>query len=157
MKTVEARARAAADLAAGEILASVEVAAAPERVFCALAPAEIVEWWVNPGVFDTREWEGDVRPGGRWRASGIGRGGPYAIQGEFVEVEAPRRLVHTWVGPGGAPTTVTYTVEAIAGNTRVTLRHGGFGSREVCAATRAGWETSFERLAELLAGEGGGR
>jgi len=28
------------------------------------AGKEITEWWVRPGVFDTREWSGDVRAGG---------------------------------------------------------------------------------------------
>ena len=65
----DARAHAVADLGEGLILASVEVAAAPARVFRALASKEITEWWVRPGVFDTREWTGDVHAGGRWRAS----------------------------------------------------------------------------------------
>ena len=73
----DTRARAVADLAEGLILASVEVVAAPERVFQALASDEITEWWVRPGVFDTREWTGDVRAGGRWRAAGMTRGEPY--------------------------------------------------------------------------------
>jgi hypothetical protein len=60
-------ARAVADFAEGSVVASVEIAASPERVFLALASKEIVDWWVRPGVFDTREWSGDVRVGGRWR------------------------------------------------------------------------------------------
>jgi hypothetical protein len=67
------RARAVADLSEGYVLASVEIGAAPERVFRALASDEIVDWWVRPGVFRTTKWAGDVRVGGRWRASGEGR------------------------------------------------------------------------------------
>jgi uncharacterized protein YndB with AHSA1/START domain len=147
------RARAAADLAEGSILATVEVAAPPERVFQALASKEVTDWWVRPGVFDTREWSGDVRAGGHWRASGVGGGKPYALEGEFLEVDPPRRLVHSWhpAGAPGAATTVTYLLEPLDRGTRVTLRHAGFGSREVCANTGIGWETSFERLAEWLA------
>ncbi len=48
---------ATADLAAGFILATVEVDADPERVFQALASPEVTDWWVRPGVFDTRAWE----------------------------------------------------------------------------------------------------
>src|SRR5258705_748803 len=88
-------ARALADLTQGEILASVEIAAPPERVFQALASKEILDWWVNPGVFDTREWTGDVRKGGHWRASGVARGQPYALEGEFLEVAPPPKLGHT--------------------------------------------------------------
>ena len=151
----DSRARAVADLTEGLILASVEVAAAPERVFRALASKEITEWWVRPGVFDTREWTGDVHPGGRWRASGMTRGEPYEQEGEFLEVESPRRLVHTWEGAGkpGVASTVTYVLEPVDGRTRITLRHVGFASPERCGAFAIGWETSFERLAEILAPE----
>jgi uncharacterized protein YndB with AHSA1/START domain len=153
MSSIETcRARAVADLADGLILASVEIAAPPERVFRALASKEIVDWWTRAGVFNTTEWTGDVRVGGRWRASGIARGQPYVLEGEFLEVDPPRRLAHTWqrVGAPGAPTTVTYVLEAVDGGTRITLRHAGFTSREVCTNNGFGWETSFERLAEIL-------
>ena len=143
-------ARAVADLDAGHLLASVEVAASPEQVFSALASTAVLDWWVRPGVFDTREWSGEVRVGGRWRASGVGKRGPYVMDGEFLEVEPARQLVHTWnvAGAPGAPTTVTYLLERLDAGTRVTLRHSGFTSREVCLNTCLGWETSFERLEE---------
>jgi uncharacterized protein YndB with AHSA1/START domain len=140
------------DLPQGSIVAYAHVAASPERVFQALASKEILQWWVRPGVFDTREWSGEVRTGGRWRASGMAGGQPYAIEGEFLEVDAPRKLMHTWhpVGAPAAATTVTYLVEPVDGGTRVTLRHDGFPSEQASANTRVGWETSFARLAEVL-------
>jgi uncharacterized protein YndB with AHSA1/START domain len=155
MSIVNSRARAVADLGEGFILATVEIAAPPERVFRALASKEVCEWWVRPGVFDTREWTGDVRVGGRWRASGIGGGRPYAIEGEFLEIDPPRKLVHTWlpVGAPFKPTTVSYLLEPIDGGTRITLRHSGIGAPQVCTNTCIGWETSFDRLAELMAKE----
>ena len=83
------------------------------------------------------------------------RGEPYVQEGEFLEVESPRRLVHTWehAGKPDATSTVTYLVEPIDGRTRVTLRHRGFASRDLCSAFAIGWETSLERLAEILAPE----
>jgi uncharacterized protein YndB with AHSA1/START domain len=149
------KARAVVDLAEGSVLASVEIAAPPERVFRALISNEIVNWWVRAGVFNTTEWTGYVREGGRWRAAGVARGRPYALEGEFLEIDPPRKLVHTWHGVGapGAPTTVTYRLEHLGGGTRITLRHEGFTSLEACANTCMGWETSFERLAELVAPE----
>src|SRR3989442_1198768 len=147
-------ARAVADLAEGMMLASVEIAAPPERVFQALASTEVCQWWVRPGVFDTREWTGDVRVGGRWRASGLARGGPYTLEGEFREVDPPRKLVHTWQGAWapGIPTVVTYLLEPVDGGTRITLRHSGFAP-EVWTNTCIGWETSLERLADVLGRE----
>jgi len=145
-------ARAVADLADGLILASVEIAAPPERVFQALVSNEVCAWWVRPGVFDTREWTGDMRVGGRWRSSGIGGGRAYAIEGEFLDIDPPRKLVHTWhpVGAPGTPSTVTYRLEPLDGGTRVTLRHAGITAPERCTNTCIGWETSFERLAAIL-------
>lgn len=147
------KARAVADTAEGHLTASVELAAPPERVFRALASKEVVDWWVRAGVFDTREWAGDVRTGGSWRASGIARGQPYTLEGEFLEIDPPRKLVHTWqrAGMPNTSTTVTYHLEQVDGGTRVTLRHTGFTSAETCTNTAIGWETSFERLAESMA------
>lgn len=155
--TESSRARAVADLSEGMILATVEVLVPPERAFQALASSEIVRWWVRPGVFDTREWTGDVRVGGRWSASGEGRGHRYVIEGEFLEVDPPRKLVHTWhrFEAPGAPTNVTYVLEATDEGTRITLRHGRFTSRETCEATAVGWETSLEAVAKYLAGPSG--
>src|SRR5262249_17171862 len=115
MSDIKTHARAVADVVDGLIVASVEIARAPERGFQALASREIIEWGVNPGVFDTREWSGDVRIGGRWRASGIARGAPYTLEGEFLEVDPPRKLVQTWsrLGMDGAPSVLTYLLEPI--------------------------------------------
>jgi len=63
MADINGTARAVADAAKGQLLASVELAATPERVFKAIASSEITSWWVRPGVFDTREWSGEVRAG----------------------------------------------------------------------------------------------
>jgi uncharacterized protein YndB with AHSA1/START domain len=146
-------ARAVTELADGLVPASVETAAPPKRVFQALVSQEVCAWWVRPGVFDTREWTGDVRVGGRWRASRMGNGRPHALEGEFLEVDPPRKLAHSWhvVGAPGAPTAVTYLLELLDGGTRVTLRHSGFVAPEMCTNTCIGWETSFARLAEILA------
>src|SRR5258708_34366282 len=125
MSKINTRGRAVADLVDGCIVASVELATTPERVFLALASPEIIDWWVNPGVFDTREWSADVRVGGQWRASGIARGHPYALEGEFLEVDPPRKLVQTWhmAGAPGTPSTVTYVLQPVTGGTRLTVHH----------------------------------
>ncbi len=134
-----------------DAVATVELPASPERVFSALTSSEITQWWVRPGVFDTREWSGDVRAGGKWRISGIARGNPYAIEGEYVEIDAPKKLVHTWQLVGKPfVTTVSYELEPTERGTRLTLHHDGSSTQEMCDANRIGWETSFEALQRLL-------
>ena len=149
------RAHAAADLAGRSIFASVEIAASPERVFRALTSREIINWWIRPGVFNTTDWTGDVLLGGRWRAVGTGNGRPFTLEGEFLEIDAPRKLVLTWHSGGapGKPTTVTFLLKRVDGGTRLTLEHVGFVAPDWCMNTCLGWETSLERLAELLLAE----
>lgn len=152
MSGIKTHARAVADMVEGCIVASVEIARTPERVFQALSSREIVDWWVNPGVFDTREWKGDVRVGGRWSASGIARGAPYTLEGEFLEVDPPRKLVQSWhrLGASDTPSILTYVLEPIAAGTRLTLRHAGIVAPEQRSGASAGWRSSFDRLSEIL-------
>ena len=152
MSEIKTHARAVADVIDGLIVASVEIARTPERVFQAISSREIVDWWVNPGVFDTRKWSGDVRVGGRWRASGIARGAPYALEGEFLEVDPPRKLVQSWqrLGTSDTPSILTYLLEPIAGGTRLTVRHAGIEAPDQRNNIGAGWRTSCDRLSEIL-------
>jgi uncharacterized protein YndB with AHSA1/START domain len=148
------KARAVADAFSGEILASVEVPVPPERAFQAFTSSEITEWWIRPGIFETTEWFGDLRVGGKWRASGVGGGGsqPFALEGEFTAIEFPNKLAHTWkpVGAPIPPMSVTYYLEETKTGTRITLRQSGVLSPDLCRNTAIGWETSFEQLSEIL-------
>lgn len=141
-----AGARAIADVTSGTILASVEIAAPAERVFRALTdPQEIVRWWGSQEQYQTTKWDSDFRVTGRWRAEGRSAdGGTFAVEGEYLEIDPPHKLVHTWRAPwdGGALTTVTIVIEATQAGSRVTLRHEGFGERhESCRSHGLGWQS----------------
>ena len=145
-------ARAVADTENGTILATVEIAAAPERVFRALTtPEEIVRWWGSEQLYRTTEWVQDLRVGGHWRATGRGADGqPFSVEGEFLEIDPPRRLVQSWKPDwdNGHATRITYRLEAIEGGTRVTLRHEGFADRaDSCRNHAFGWQAVLDWLA----------
>ena len=143
MSTIRSRrARAIADLSEGTILATVDIGAPPERVFRALTSREVTEWWGAEGLYRTTEWAGDVRVGGHWHAKGAGADGKaFGVEGEYLEVDPPHKLAHTWKYDWGAGnvTTVRYRLEAIEGGTRVTLRHTGFDSHDECTSHSDGW------------------
>ena len=109
------RARAVADHALGQLHACVEIAAEPERVFQALTSKEITAWWVRPGVFDTREWTGDVRAGGRWRAAGISRGNRMyrRVSSSKSNHRIDSLIPGTAPGQPDAPSIVTYLLERL--------------------------------------------
>jgi uncharacterized protein YndB with AHSA1/START domain len=144
-RTNKSSARALVDIAAGSVLATVEIAATAERVFKALSdPKELVRWWGSPDTYRAHRWEADFRVGGQWRVDGkSAEGAPYSVYGEFAEITPPRRLVQSWTydwEKDQPPTRLTYILDDIPGGTRVTVRHEGFASQEGCASHGSGWE-----------------
>ena len=143
--------RAVADVTEGLILASVEIAAPPERVFRALASEELTRWWGSADTYRVTKWTGDVRVGGSYRSEGVGADGkPFSVAGEFLEIDPPRKVVQTWRADwdAGAPTTVIYRLEPSAIGTRLTVKHEGFAGRpESCQGHTEGWEHVLDWLA----------
>lgn len=138
-------ARAIADVMEGIVMATVDIAAPPERVFRAITdPKEIPKWWGSDDLYRTEEHTSDFRVGGKWTSRGHGADGtPFGVEGEYVEIDPPRKLVQTWKAPwdGNNVTTITYRLEAIDGGTRVTVKHEGFGDRhDSCRNHGEGWE-----------------
>lgn len=150
-------ARAVADVSSGTLLASVEIAAPPDRVFRALASDDITKWWGSPETYRTTKWSGEVRVGGTWIAEGVGNDGtPFSVRGEYLEVDPPRKIVQTWIAAwiGNLPTTVTYRLDPIEGGTRVTVRHEGFGDRvDACQSHTDGWERVLGWVSAWLGSE----
>ena len=147
-------ARAVADVTSGILLASVEIAASPERVFAALSSQEITKWWGSGETYRTTKWTGHVRVGGEWIAEGIGANGPFSVRGEYLVVDPPLRLVQTWRAAWDSDhtTTITYRLEPIAGGTRLTLRHEGFEDRvDACRGHSDGWERVLTWLQQHFA------
>jgi uncharacterized protein YndB with AHSA1/START domain len=143
MKSMD-HARSVADVAGGTILACIEIAVPPERVFRALTTDELTKWWGADEMYKTTAFQIDLRVGGAWRSDGVGADGvPFHVGGKVLEVDPPRKLVQTWEpswDADGAPTTVSYLLDAIETGTRVTVRHTGFGSRTTsCESHANGW------------------
>jgi uncharacterized protein YndB with AHSA1/START domain/uncharacterized protein YciI len=148
----EKAARAIADVAAGTILAQVDIAAPIERVYAALTRGdEIVKWWGSDELYRTTQWTSELRPQGAWKSSGVGAdGSPFTVSGEYLVVEPPHRLTFTWKPEwdGGHVSTVTYRLETTPGGTRLVLRHEGLSERpDSCRSHAQGWERVLGWLA----------
>lgn len=156
MKSNSSHARSVADTTQGTILARIDIAVPPERVFRALTTAELANWWGSADMYRVTSFEIDLQPGGQWRSDGVGADGtPFHVSGTVLELDPPRKLVQTWQ-PSWAtdepPTTVSYLLEAIETGTRVTLRHSGFGERAAsCESHANGWERVLSWLASYVA------
>jgi uncharacterized protein YndB with AHSA1/START domain/uncharacterized protein YciI len=139
------QARALADVSAGIILAEVEIAVPPERVFRALSSEEVTQWWGDDGTYRTTGWQADLREGGHWKATGQGADGvAFCVEGEYLVVEPHRKIVQTWKPDwdGGRATSLTYTLTPTDTGTLLTVRHEGFAvdQADSCRSHAQGWE-----------------
>jgi uncharacterized protein YndB with AHSA1/START domain len=83
------------DVISGEIF----IAAPPARVFEAITdPNQMPRWWGASNLYRIQEAKADVRVGGKWSSDGVGAdGSTFRVSGEYLEVDPPRLLVHTWL------------------------------------------------------------
>ena len=147
--------RALASVDAGIIKAEIEIAATPERVFRSLTdPVELAAWWGSDEMYRTFDWAIDLRAGGKWSTQALGTDGTKGtVDGEYIEVDPPKRLVYTWRPSWDdyAVTTVQYDLEATTAGTRLRVTHTGFGDRAMAAAgTGEGWKRVLEWMGEYV-------
>ena len=148
--------RALANVDGGVIKAEIELAVPPERVFRSLTDAaELAMWWGADAMYRTTDWVIDLRPGGKWSTRAVGADGSEAtVDGEYLEVDPPRRLVYTWRPSWDdyAVTTVECQLHPIPTGTRLLVTHTGFGDRAHSAAgTGNGWRRVLDWFADYLA------
>jgi uncharacterized protein YndB with AHSA1/START domain len=139
--------KAAVDGVAGIILAFAEVSGTPEQAFRALTTGEILTWWKYPGMYHQKDWKADLRVRGAWSvAVELDAGGEVHADGEFCEIDFPRKLVMTrkfdrHPFQGSRETTITYRFEASPHGTLITVRDEGFIGRSEAAYGNAEiWE-----------------
>jgi uncharacterized protein YndB with AHSA1/START domain len=109
-----------------EIVTTRRLAASPEMVWGAWTdPERLTRWW-GPRGFTTTTHELDMRPGGVWRFTMHGPDGrDYANRIEYVEVDAPRRLVYRHAGEGADEKVrfdTTIVFQPVPGGTDMTFR-----------------------------------
>ena len=140
------------------IVAEIFIAAPPARVFEAITdPKQMPQWWGQQGMYRVTESKIDLRPGGKWSSVGLGADGKsFIVEGEYLEIDPPRLLVHTWVPSFAAHlrTVVRWELEprGVHGlqpsgpkkagtGTVVKLRHDGFaGAPAALAGHTEGWK-----------------
>jgi uncharacterized protein YndB with AHSA1/START domain len=150
------------------IEAEIFIAAPPERVFQALTdPNQMPRWWGQSGMYRITEWKADLRPGGKWSSVGVGADGTsFRVDGEYLEVDPPRLLVHTWIPSfSSIPSTIVRwelsprQVHALQSKgpqkmgtgTAVKMRHSGFaGNVESAREHSQGWERVLGWLQAFL-------
>lgn len=118
-------------------------------------PAQVSRWWGCDRI-TSADCAMDLRPGGAWRVDMHDvDGATHHLEGEYLEVAEPIRLVHTQRWGDAAPSTVTVTFDADGSATRVTEELHFTSAADRDAALACGMEDgaaqSYDRLARFLA------
>jgi uncharacterized protein YndB with AHSA1/START domain len=130
-----------------------DLAAPPSRVWRALTdPAALAAWFWPERLAPTAE--ADPVEGGRYRISSPPAG--MAVEGRYLELDAPSRLVCTWSWEGEAGETLVTVELAPAGDgTRLDLAHEGFADERARDDHVQGWTDCLSRLPAWLASDRG--
>ena len=141
---------------------TIEQISLEREITIAASPETVWEFLVDPNK--ATRWMGqacsfDPRPGGEYRCDVIPG---HTARGEFVELDAPHRLVFTWGwepgedGPSTLPpgsSTIEIELTPDGDGTRLRFTHGDLPSDASAESHGHGWDHYLERL-EIAAGGG---
>lgn len=146
-----------------EILAESAYPVPIEQVWRAWTDPERIVKWFGPAPNALQSAEVDLRTGGDWRFIFSGPGEPYAaLEGAYIEVEAPSRLVFSWRHIGtddsGIQTAtpfsqVAVTMQGTEGGTLVQIRHSNIQTLASRTNVSLGWDTCLGNLSKALEAE----
>jgi uncharacterized protein YndB with AHSA1/START domain len=121
-------------------------------------PGQLASWWGAAGWSNPLDQiTMDLRPGGTFSVTSVSDadGTEMTVQGVYGEIVEPERLVIEEPAEGswhGGATSVMTLTDLGGGRTEMTVRTTIQTTDEMRAMAQEGMTTSFERLAEHLAG-----
>jgi uncharacterized protein YndB with AHSA1/START domain len=150
------------------VMAEIFIAAPPSRVFEAITDLkQRAQWWGMKGLFRVTDSHSDLRPGGKWYEAGITDDGKnFRLEGEYIEIDPPRLLVHTRKADfvGEFNTIVRWELEPhqvhglhgsgthkVGTGTMVRVRHSGFADHlDQAKSHQNGWRASMDWLKAFI-------
>ena len=135
-------------MAAPTDIYEIEIATTPERLWRAITDPEQTRKYFY-GALSKSDWT----VGARWTSESPE--GEVYLEGEILEIDPPRRLVHTLhvvqepTAAAEAPSRVEWEIAPVGDRCRLTMIHTGRGPATM-DYTSGGWETILGGLKELL-------
>jgi uncharacterized protein YndB with AHSA1/START domain len=129
--------------------------APPERVYRAFVDAAALARWLPPKGFTCTVHALDARVGGSYRISfaSFATGEGHSFGGEFLELEAGKRIRHTdRFDDPGLPGTMTTTIvlREVACGTDLSIEQAGVPAPIPLEMCHLGWQESLDQLADLV-------
>ncbi len=142
------------------IIAEIDIAAPPGRVFEALTDSDQLLRWFTDASCPVKFWQMDARLGGKYSyatekgnfvVNGVSE---FKCHGEILEFDPPRLLVYTWFGnwhlDPEKETVVRWELRPTAYGTHVKVTHSGLAQDpEARKDYSGGWIGVVEKLKEF--------
>jgi len=135
-------------MSAPEYVYEIEIATTPERLWAAITDPEQTRRYFY-GARSVSDW----KVGSRWTSESDE--GEVYLDGEILEIDPPRRLVHTLhvvhdpAAAAEAPSRIEWQITHVGNRCKLTMIHSGRGPATI-EYTAGGWETILGGLKELL-------
>ncbi|HKF05694.1 MAG TPA: SRPBCC domain-containing protein [Candidatus Sulfotelmatobacter sp.] len=143
------------------IIAEIQIAAPPERVFKAISDeGELMRWFTSPEC-PVQRWKMEPRAGGHYsyvtqKGSLVVNGiSEFECHGEIVEFDPPRLLAYTWYAnwhdDPKRSTMVRWELAPRQGGTHVKVTHTGLASLPIASKDYSqGWPGVVEQLKKFV-------
>jgi uncharacterized protein YndB with AHSA1/START domain len=129
------------------------VKASAEQIFDLWTKPDLMVRWMSPfpGAVDCRA-SCDLRPGGAFSLVMSSGESSREVSGTYVEVDRPRKLVFTWIGPltNNVNTLVTVELNPRGDETDLVLTHQRLPTQTIHEGHTKGWGNILDHLADAV-------
>ena len=129
------------------------VKAGAEQIFDLWTRPDLMVRWMSPypGTVDCKA-SCDLRPGGTFSLVMSSEESSREVSGTYVEVDRPRKLVFTWIGPltNNVNTLVTVELNQRGDETDLVLTHERLPTPAIVEGHTRGWRNILDHLADAV-------
>jgi uncharacterized protein YndB with AHSA1/START domain len=127
--------------------------AGAEQIFDLWTKPDLMVRWMSPfpGAVDCKA-SSDLRPGGTFSLVMSSAEASREVFGTYVEIDRPRKLVFTWIGPltNNVNTLVTVELAPQGDETDLVLTHQRLPTSAIVEGHTKGWGIILDHLAEVV-------
>ena len=127
--------------------------AGAEQIFDLWTKPDLMVRWMSPfpGAVDCKA-SSDLRPGGIFSLVMSSAEASREVFGTYVEIDRPRKLVFTWIGPltNNVNTLVTVELDPQGDETDLVLTHERLPTPAICEGHTRGWGHILDHLADAV-------
>jgi uncharacterized protein YndB with AHSA1/START domain len=129
------------------------VRAGAELIFDLWTKPDLMVRWMSPfpGAVDCKA-SCDLRPGGAFSLVMSSEDSSREVSGTYVQIDRPRKLVFTWIGPltNNVNTLVTLELNPRGDETDLVLTHERLPTPAIYEGHKRGWGIILDHLADAV-------